>query len=450
MFQGTLPQSCIKIVGKLVEEWNVDRIYVGCSGNFTIERSISKITKCPITSNDVTIYSSYIGQFFAGQSLDGLRIREEFTGKYKLFSKYMDTDVDKIATMLIAADMLSYDRKGIYFERMYKAYTEQFPEIHKKLKKKLQEAKTNIDSFYCGDVMDLLDSIGPNDGFISFPPFYSGGYERMWKKLESVFFYEKPEYTEFDPDVVITQFVGKVKKLNNFCICMERQISELSEYEVGQSVTAKGKAIFIYGKSSQKHFIETRIKETNGAPIKKIWPDYKLTGKIGIKRLTVDQFIENKALYLSKRVISDANPHIMFGLFDGDRCFGFFGLANNIMFGYPSQYEGPNIFLMCDFAVAPTCERHLSKLVLCCALSKEVLIIAERVAGKKINLMNTNVFSKNPVSMKYRGIFELAGSNILEKDENGRPTLYDLSYVAKPGQWTLQEGYELWRRKYSQ
>ncbi len=323
MFQGTLPQSCIKIVGKLVEEWNVDRIYVGCSGNFTIERSISKITKCPITSNDVTIYSSYIGQFFAGQSLDGLKIREEFTGKYKLFSKYMDTDVDKIATMLIAADMLTYDRKGIYFERMYQAYTEQFPEIHKKLKKKLQEAKTNIDSFYCGDVMDLLDGIGPNDGFISFPPFYSGGYERMWKKLESVFFYEKPEYTEFDPDVAITQFVGKVKKLNNFCICMERQIPELSQYEVGQSVTAKGKAIFVYGKSSQKHFIETRIKETKGTPITKIGPDYKLTGNIGIKRLTVDQFIENKALYLSKRVISDANPHIMFGLFDNGRCFGF-------------------------------------------------------------------------------------------------------------------------------
>lgn len=449
MFQGTLPQSCIKIVSKLVQEWKTDRIYVGCSGNFTIERSISKVTKCPITSNDVTIYSSYIGEFFAGHSLDGLQIRSEFAQKYKLFGQYMETDIDKVATLLLAADMLTYDKPGVYYERMYQAYEQQFPVMHAKLKKKLQECKTNIDSFYCGDVMDLLDSVGPNDGFVSFPPFYSGGYEKMWSRLEQVFFYDRPQYTEFDPDAVMEAFVEKVKKLNNFCICMERPIPSLSDYVVGQSVTNKGKAIYIYGKSSKKHFIETRIKQTNGTPIRKITADYKLTGDIKIKKLTVDQFIENKALYLSMRVASTANPNAMFGLYDGDRCFGFFGFASGYMFGCPNGYEGPSIYLMCDFAVAPTCEKHLSKLVLMCILSKEVQMIAERMTSKQINLIHTNVFSKNPVSMKYRGIFELALGTVQEKDENGKPTLYDLSYVAKPGQWTLQEGYKIWRQKYS-
>lgn len=154
-------------------------------------------------------------------------------------------------------------------------------------------------------------------------------------------------------------------------------------------------------------------------------------------------------MYLSTRVKSVANPNAMYGLFDGDRCFGFFGLTNSYMLGCPGGYEGPNIYLMSDFSVSPTCEKHLSKLVLCCVLSKEVRMIAEHLAGKRINLINTNVFSKNPVSMKYRGLFDLAVTTIKEKDENGNPTLYDLSYVAKPGQWTLQEGYELWRRKYS-
>lgn len=40
MFQGTLPQSVVRIVGKIVKEWNTKRIYVGCSGNFTIERNL--------------------------------------------------------------------------------------------------------------------------------------------------------------------------------------------------------------------------------------------------------------------------------------------------------------------------------------------------------------------------------------------------------------------------
>lgn len=449
MFQGTLPQSCIKIVSKLVQEWKTKRIYVGCSGNFTIERSISKVVDCPITSNDVTIYSSYIGQYFAGKPLDGLMVREEFAEKYKVFEPYMNTDTEKVATMLLAADMLTYDAPGMYFERMYGAYEQQFPTMHAKLVKKLENVKTNIDEFFCGDVMELLDRVGPEDGFISFPPFYGGGYEKMWSRLEQVFFYEKPQYTEFDPDTVLKAFVEKVKKLNNFVICMERPIPELAEFEVGQSVTNKGKAIYIYGRSEKTHFIETRIKETQATPIRKINADTKLTGDIRIKKLTVDQFIENRAMYLSTRIKSTANPNAMYGLFDGDRCFGFFGLTNSYMLGCPGGYEGPNIYLMSDFSVAPTCEKHLSKLVLCCILSKEVKMIAEHLAGKQINLINTNVFSRNPVSMKYRGLFELAVTTVKEKDEQGNATLYDLSYVAKPGQWTLQEGYELWRQKYS-
>lgn len=448
MFQGTLPQSVVKIVGKIVKEWDTKRIYVGCSGNFTIERSISGLVKCPITSNDVTIYSSYIGKYFAGEKLD-FGIKTEFAEKYKIFTDYMETDADKIATLIIASDMLTYDKPGVYFQRMYDAYTEQFPVMHSKLVEKLKKAKTNIDTFYHGDVMELLDIVGKEDGFISFPPFYGGGYEKMWKRLEEVFFYEPPKYEEFNPDKALKQFCEKVKKMNNYVICTERPVEELADNLIGQSVTAKGKAIYVYGKSTETHFIEARVKETNAKPIMKIDGEYKLTGNIGIKKIELDQFIENKSMYLSTRVKSTANPQAVFGLYDNGKCFGFFGISNSYMLGCPEKYEGPNVYLMCDFAVAPTCEPKLSKLVLYCILSKEVRQMVERIAGKRINIINTNVFSKNPVSMKYRGIFELAGSKEIEKDESGKVTLYDLTYVAKPGQWTLKEGYELWRQKSS-
>lgn len=451
MFQGTLPQSVVRIVGKIVKEWNTKRIYVGCSGNFTIERSISSLIKCPITSNDVTIYSSYIGKWFAGEKLDGLQVHTEFAEKYKVFNGYMDTDVDRIATMIIASDMLSYDKPGIYFRRMYDAYVEQFPVMHQKLVDKLSKASTNIDTFYNGDVMDLLDMVDTkNDGFISFPPFYGGGYEKMWSRLEEVFFYEKPDYKEFDPNKVLDTFCDKVKKIGNYIICTERPVQQLADSLIGQSETAKGKAIYVYGKSTVTHFIEARVKETNAKPIIKIDKDYELSGDIKVKRINLDQFIENKSMYLSTRVKSTGNPQAMFGLYDGEKCFGFFGISNSYMLGCPGGYEGPSSYLMSDFAVSPTCELKLSKLVLYCVLSKEVRMILEHIAGKRINLINTNVFSKNPVSMKYRGLFELAATREMEKDEKtGKVTLYDLSYVAKPGQWTIKEGYEKWKQKYS-
>lgn len=449
MFQGTLPQPVVRIIGKIVKEWDTKRIYVGCSGNFTIERSISSLISCPITSNDVTIYSSYIGKFFAGESLKNLQIKEEFVGKYRIFNGYMDTDADKVATLIIASDMLSYDKPGEYFQRMYGAYVEQFPRMHKQLVEKLVKVKTKIDTFYNGDVMELLDMVGPQDGFISFPPFYGGGYEKMWSKLEEVFFYEKPQYEQFDPDKVLHKFCDKIKQMNNYVICTERPVEELSNDLIGCSETAKGKAVYVYGKSMQTHFIEARVKNTNAKPIIKITKDYKLTGDIKIKSINVDQFIENKSMYLSTRIKSTANPQRMFALYDGSKCFGFFGISDTYMLSAPESYEGPSIYLMSDFAVSPTCEAKLSKLVLYCILSKEVRMIAEHLYGKRINLISTNVFSKNPVSMKYRGLFELASAKELERDEDGRATQYNLTYVAKPGKWTLKEGYEVWKQKYS-
>ena len=223
MFQGTLPHSAIKIIGNIVKEWKVDRIYVGCSGNFTIERSISSLLDCKITSNDVTIYSSNIGKYFSSQSLDELRIKEDYDGKCNFLREYMNNDTEKVATMMLASDILPYSlTSNKYCDRMLKGYKEQFPRMHKDLCKKLEEMKTNIDTFYHGDVMKMLDEIPENCGFISFPPFFKGGYERMWQNIEDFFEYTEPEYEMFDPDVHIKEFCHKVSKLDNFIIGTER------------------------------------------------------------------------------------------------------------------------------------------------------------------------------------------------------------------------------------
>lgn len=134
MFQGTLPHNAIKIIGNIVKEWKVDRIYVGCSGNFTIERSISSLLDCKITSNDVTIYSSNIGKYFSGQSLDELRIKEDYDGKCNFLREYMNNDTEKVATMMLASDILPYSLvSNKYCDRMLKGYKEQFPRMHKDL-----------------------------------------------------------------------------------------------------------------------------------------------------------------------------------------------------------------------------------------------------------------------------------------------------------------------------
>lgn len=303
MFQGTLPHKAINIIGNIVKEWNVDRVYVGCSGNFTIERSISSLLNCKITSNDVTIYSSNIGKYFSGQSLDELCIKEEYDGECNFLRDYMNNDTEKVATMMLASDILPYSfGNNMYCKRMLKGYKEQFPRMHKDLCLRLEGMKTNIDTFYHGDVMKMLDEIPENCGFISFPPFFKGGYEKMWKEIENFFEYTEPEYEMFDPDVHIKEFCHKVSRLDNFVIGTEREVPELEEFFSGTLNTGPNKIIYFYSKTDKKHYVRQNSRLTNAKPIVRIGENDKITDNIVVAPITLDQFIELRALYLSTNV----------------------------------------------------------------------------------------------------------------------------------------------------
>lgn len=70
----------------------------------------------------------------------------------------------------------------------------------------------------------------------------------------------------------------------------------------------------------------------------------------------------------------------------------------------------------------------------------------------------TTAFTKRPVSMKYRGLFQLLNKKQLPGVDEGETDMskiyynsgYQLNYGAPMGQWTLAEGLELWKKKHSQ
>lgn len=450
MFQGTVPNQALKLLATVIKEWDCDKIFVGCSGNFTVERAISKIIDCPIVSNDVTIYSCYTGEYLSGKSVDELRVKADYDGECQFFREYMKDDTSKVATLILATDILGYEgQDNLYSKRMLRGYKEQFPELHKSMCDKLKSLKTNVQEFYKGDVMDMLDMIGDNDGFISFPPFFKGGYEKMWKDISKVFEFTEPKYEEFDPSTSIDKLCNKVKGLNNFFLMTERPVEQLKEYATGQSETLKGKTIYFYSKTKKKHYLKPQKPLINARPLLKIDENDDINGDtLEIEEVSYDQFRENRALYLSTNITKVARPQVCYGLFSDGKLFGMFGLSSSYMLGGSERLEHPIVYLMTDFAVSPTKVKHLSKLVLCCVLSKEVQLISEQIVRKRVKSIATNAFSNNVVSMKYRGLFEQYGRRVIEEDDNGKPLKYNLSYGASAGQWTLREGYKVWKQKF--
>lgn len=328
---------------------------------------------------------------------------------------------------------------NLYCKRMVRGYKEQYKRLFDDMYKKLESIKGKIKKFEERTVSEVIDIVG-NDGMVLFVPYMS-----VSSKDNCMFELEDTEGKE--QDVVTEELITKALKLKNFCIITDREIELLSEYESG--IIDASNTLYVYSKSDVNRFVGKESKRTAAEPIIRLGKDEQVTDNISIERITLDQFNEIRALYLSTAVTSAGTPSAAYGVFSDNKLFGVFGFADSFMLSGSEKLEKPTIYLLTDFAISPTCEKNLSKLVLCCVLSKEAKMLAEKVLGKRVNSITTNAFSRNPVSMKYRGLFELYGRRELEKDENGKVKKYNLSYGTKMGQWTLKEGYELWRRKLS-
>lgn len=66
-----------------------------------------------------------------------------------------------------------------------------------------------------------------------------------------------------------------------------------------------------------------------------------------------------------------------------------------------------SLYIMCDLAVASDVEKRLAKLVLLLLTSREVKEWVDAKLNKRVGWVITTAFAKGPVSMKYRGCFQL-------------------------------------------
>ena len=66
MFHGSIPDDVRRILHQLVADWRCQDVYVGCSGNFTVERVLAETGRFRIHGNDVTLYSSVLGWYLSG------------------------------------------------------------------------------------------------------------------------------------------------------------------------------------------------------------------------------------------------------------------------------------------------------------------------------------------------------------------------------------------------
>lgn len=458
MFHGSIPASVQQILGGIVKEWNTDDIYVGCSGNFTIERTLRDCTKARLHGNDVTIYSCLLGDYFAGKPLQA-RYKESYDGPMTFVKDYMKDDAGIIAVALMLSKMATYlgTKPNAYYEKMIEAYKKQWDQLFTETRDKIAKVEPFLKSFYAGDVCAWVDTIPPEAGFVCYPPFYSGDYEKMFKVIEQVIEWEPPQYELIDKEKIFEMFRKMVQR-EYFMFGTNDKLPEFSQYLAGISQTTnRGVPLYVYSKASKSRIVMPS-QTVSSLMVERLGEEEDIGDEIKLIVLKSENFHALRSQYMNP-YIKPGSETAAYGVVVDNKLIGVYAFsASPTLANWAKHIETPTMYLLSDFPVAPSKYKRLAKLVLYAALSKESKLLAERLTNKRVRSLVTTAFSKNPVSMKYRGLFKLLTKKRLPGVEEGETDMskiyynegYMLNYGAAMGQWTLKEGLALWKQKHSQ
>jgi len=431
VFVGSINKDLRAIVSEVTRSWDVEDIYIGCSGNFTIER-ILKNRGFNLYGNDVSLYSCTIGSYLAGEDMR-VEIKHD---DWKWLEPYMKAGIPRIATLLLCTTMLDgLHRDEPFFVRRRKAYRDQWERLHDETCAKVAKALDGLKlkKFFAGDVVEWASQAPNNAGFISFPPTYKGGYERLYRAFEMVFDWDEPKYEIFDRDR-LAYMVERVKEKKHWMMARDEPIPGLEGYEVGRVQTSlRSKPVIVYA-SKAKPKITMPHQRTEIVKLPRMGEHDEITenSTIAVKKISQGQMNTLRSLYLNHG-IAPASASINLAVIIDGKLIGAIGLSK-------SNHSMGDAYIMSDFVIRPLQYKRASKLVLAVAVSKEIKRLMEQTFNVKVDEIATTAFTDKPASMKYRGLFEVHS----RKENPPR-----VNYIGKAGRWSMKEGLLWWVRNHS-
>lgn len=448
MFQGTIPHAVRQILAETCAGWDVKAVAVACCGNLTVERVLAN--QFALHSCDVSIYSCALGSYFAGAPMR-LELRPEYTDSMPWLASRMATPEDRLATLLLASNFAqALDSHGrlkpnVYYRRVMDGYGQQWDALIDQTAGKLLACPLRLASFNPGDAAPWLEGLPKDYGVVSYPPFWADGYEAMFKRLDLLFDWDKPTYAMLEEERM-TAFLHTIADRPCWTFGLPVKHPDFTDNLRGFTQTTRfGVPIYVYGSRETRRVVAPG-RAIAPAALRRLSPGDSADGELRIAPLHADTFNALRATYLNP-AIKPAAPALAVGVYLGELLVGAFA------FGSQKSYsDADTVYLLSDFAVAPTDYPRLSKLVLMAALSRESQILAERMVRHRVRRVMTTAFTQNPISMKYRGLFDLLSRKEnagWEADADDTSKMrYALNYIADVGRWTLTEGLAQWHKKH--
>lgn len=445
-FTGSVPHEARAVIADALEKYrdlgaDKPEVYVGCSGNYAIDK-ICAGRGFKVHSNDVSLYSALIGFIATGKELWKPVLRDELL-KSALF-KYGDSPKESLAKVMFAMACGDYiAQKNDYERMMLERYLQKAADFMDSTLEKFEKTDMfafHAEDFFYGDFRDSIERAGEKDLIFAFPPTYKGGYEKLYKFVNEAFEYPQAEYGLFEPDKAAECFADFLSR-KQCMIYTDQRHEMLEEWLSGQIQLGGGKhEIFLYSSFEKRPESAVFIGDLGGredVPRTALLPrEYvpKETDKPFIRVVPSNDVLHYKRLFMSARVDYSKGEDLCleFGL--NGKAFGWASFSTMLGTRQPGC-----IFEVSDF-VMNSSVKHLSKLLIRLLLTDDARRVIMRRFFVSYRGIQTSVYTSKPVSMKYRGVFQL-----LERDEKA----HKLTYVGYFGKKSMQEVYaEWWRKEY--
>jgi hypothetical protein len=399
VFTGAVPRPVIEQALKVVDVSGVKDVTVCCSGSFRVEQALTGVLPVArLHSNDVSLLTCAIGHQLVNRPLafsfqERLVFLEDLAGPLPF---------DRLAALCLAAKMSGFAGKNKFAVAHYSHHVENAQHYFDIARTKLQSYldRIKLTTFFDGDFVEhARRGVERGDLIVAWPPTYKGGYERLYKFLDANTKWEPPAYGVWDPDKLV-DWVRELRSLKaNFVVCADHPLegeAPAAIYEPGRN-----KRVYLYAGAATRSSL--RRQESTRAPFTYTPADpwsFTEQSKVQFLKMTGPHMNFLKDRYLAPGLRHSDGTDRWAVLVDGQLAGGFIYTISQM--GDPSC-----VYLLCDFSTHR--DRKLSKLIAMLAASEETISSFERARIVRVKSVFTTAFTDKPISMKYRGIYELAG-----------------------------------------
>lgn len=409
MFFGTVPNQCIEQILRVIPFDRWSDAYVCCSGTFKIEQALhGRFQNLRIHGNDVSLWSCAIGQYLIDQPVeltfhDRLQfIEDRFTPETPF--------VERVGAVLVAQEMSRYARNNSYCLKHWHFYVESFDQHLQKACEKLQNlhSKAGLHDYFPGDWRDHIRHAAENGGGVAaFPPFFRGDYESQYKFIEANIKWKPAPYDLYNPKDLggILDWVDELGI--QYCILSDQVFENrkpMLEFVAGRKVPH-----YCYSSTSRSS-VRHIFSKPEPFLYKPIVPA-KLTrdSKVTVVPAEAKHLNFIKDIYLAKGIIHSSGLVNYFVFVDDMLAGGVIYALSKYGATDPETgkvyHASESVYLLSD--VSLTTENKLSKLIAMLATSATLTTPVSTRLLSRIQYIVTTARSKNPVSMKYRGIYTL-------------------------------------------